>query len=127
MRPRFLIFPCVLTDEQFEIIAKVRNSLNECHLELTTMCMLNPQVKYLKVDCIVNDLSEVLKNKIEKGWRYNSYVLNLAIVKLDYAITIVNLDLNNSESKLAILLQHCYEVTAQILCNSYSEYASSEF
>jgi len=127
MKPRFLIFPCLLTDEQFQIIQSVKESLAKCHYELTVLCSLNPEVRYLKIDCIVTDLSEILKNRIDKGWRYNSYVLNLAVVKLDYVITIVNLDLCPECKVLHTELLHSLEVLSQILSDSYIDYIKDEF
>jgi len=127
MKPRFLIFPCLLNDFQFEIIQKVIEKLRKCHYELTVLCSLNPEVRYLKIDCIVTDLSEILKNRIDKGWRYNSYVLNLAVVKIDYALTIVDLDLSSSVLPLSIELLHSYEVLSQILSDCYIDYMNDQF
>lgn len=127
MKPRFLIFPCIFNNEQFDLIQGIKEKLGKCHYELSILCSLNPDVRYLKIDCIVADLSEVLKNRIEKGWRYNSYVLNLSVVKLDYAISIVNLDLNKGNSNLLKELVQCYEVLSQLLSDAYVDYSEEMF
>ena len=127
MKPRFLIFPCVFSDFQFEIIQKVRDQLLSCKLDLATLCLLNSDVRLLKVDCIISDLSELLGNKISKGWRYNSYVLNLAVVKLDYAQTILELDLNVSSSPTVTVISHSFDTLSQILSDCYVDYINEEF
>jgi hypothetical protein len=122
MKPKFFIFPCQLTDQQFEVISEIRDLLNAQKLVLCKCQLKNPDSKLLRIDLIVNDLSEVLKNGITHGWRYNSYVLNLAIVKLDYCLTLINLELGSNLFALEVNIQHSLETLQQILSDSYIDF-----
>jgi len=127
MKPRFFIFPCILSDVQFEMITEIRDQINSCKNDLCIAGMLHPHFNILKIDCIVNDLSEVLKNQIAKGWRYNSYVLNLSIVKLDYLLTLINVESNITCTEMHAKIVHCYEVLSQILSDCYVDYIDEQF
>ena len=122
MSPKFFIFPCVISDEDFNLINQIREQLVTCHSDLTVMCLFNTNIRYVNIDHIVTDLSEVLRNRIVKGYRYNSYILNISIVKLDYILTVIRLDTDQANSKLATKIEHCLSALSQVLSNLYVDY-----
>jgi hypothetical protein len=97
MNSNYLIYPCVLTNDQFEELRFTKEKLQE----ILDFQAINDQKRVDKanyyVGQIIRDLSELVSNHNSNGYRYNSYLLNMLCVKLSYVHELYQII--NSESK----------------------------
>ena len=89
MNTKLFIFPITLTDDNFETLSQIRENLVcnwDDHTNVINSCKQNI-IYYLAKACI--DIQEIITNKNSKGYRYNSYLLNISMIKLGYVVQLL--------------------------------------
>ena len=89
MNSKLFIFPITLTDDNFLTLSEIRQNLTQewdDKIDNLSSCKQNI-IYYLAKACI--DIQEIITNKNSKGYRYNSYLLNISMIKLEYVVQLL--------------------------------------
>ena len=89
MNSKLFIFPITLTDNDFLTLSEIRTNLTlnwDERIDKLNTCKQNI-IYYLAKACI--DIQEIITNKNSKGYRYNSYLLNISMIKLEYVVQLL--------------------------------------
>ena len=90
MKTNFLVYSMLLTDQDFIDLEKQGTVLRKLNFDrLTRITTFKNSVIYYLAHAIL-DIQELLGKKNNRGYTYNSYVLNLAIIKLTFVCEIIN-------------------------------------
>ena len=117
-----LIFSINFSEDQFTSLDLIRNVLADAILDINEISVCNQKLLQVSLSQSVLDLKEIIKFRNIKGYRWNSYVLRMAILKLTYIIEVIILD---DDEKHLILINDLKEVLKgllYILEISYKEY-----
>jgi hypothetical protein len=119
MKANYLIFPMVLNDYDFQTITNclsLINSLNFSAIDSLSSHFHNIIYSIAKASI---DLSEMLTNKNCKGYRYNSYILNMAILKLTFASEIIENKYSNTLFVELKTIDSCINQLHSVLSTAY--------
>lgn len=89
METKFLVFPCPLTSGDIVILKDTFESLTDLILRLDKITELKPKFDKVRLPLVAMDLKEILHSSNYAGYRYNSYCLNMIIVKLAYHLSVL--------------------------------------
>ena len=89
MKTHFLIFPIVFSDTDFETLTIQVITLKNLNFERLTSLIQCKQSIIYHIAHAVLDIQEILDNRNCKGYRYNSYCLNLSILKLTFVFELL--------------------------------------
>lgn len=89
METKFLIFPCVLTSQDQETIKQVYSDLGSIIESLQTISELKSKFDKVRLPLVLFDLREIISNLNINGYRWNSYCLNMILVKLTFYLQIL--------------------------------------
>jgi len=124
MNSNYLIYPCVLTNDQFEELRFVKEKLEE----VLNFQAINDQKRVDKanyyVGQIIRDLSEIVSNHNSNGYRYNSYLLNMICVKLSYVHELYQIIASENIGWVIILLSETNYQISVILEATSNEHQS---
>lgn len=79
-----LIFPIVFSDDDFKTLDTFKDVLTDLITELNEISVCNPKMLGLGFYNVLQDLKEVIRYRNAKGYKWNSYLLRLILVKLEY-------------------------------------------
>ena len=89
MTTKYLIFPIVFCDNDFEKFLVVKNEITSMDFnKLANAKKCRENIVYHLAKAAI-DLEEIIKNKNSKGYRYNSYLLNMAALKLSFVVDLL--------------------------------------
>jgi len=121
MESTYLIFPMVLSDNQFKQISDVISNLSKMSFnKLTSLPIGSHDIIYYLAKAII-DLEEVIRNKNSRGYRYNSYILNLAALKLSFIAELIEKKYLHSLINEHLTIMHSINLLKQILSDSYQQ------
>lgn len=124
MTINYLIFPCVLSDNQFDELRFAKEKLEE----VLNFKAINDQKRVDKanyyVGQIIRDLSEIVSNHNSNGYRYNSYLLNMLCLKLSYVHELYQLINSENTGWVLILLSEINYSISVILETISNEHQS---
>lgn len=120
-----LIFPVVLQPLHLQTIDKLRNSLADMIIEVNEISVCNRKLLGVELSRIALDFRELLSNSNSKGYKWNSYVLRMAILKLNYIYEVIKkedlkkydallMDLAITECLLSEILFECFNENQSI-------------
>lgn len=74
----------VISDEDFKTLHSITCILRSFNFQrITALSPFQPNILYYLAKAII-DLEELITNKNNRGYRYNSYVTNMAFLKLTF-------------------------------------------
>jgi len=89
MSTKFLIYPLCFDENDFQIFKEYRNKFTALSFDkLSCLVKCHRNVIYYLAKSII-DIDEILSNKNTKGYRYNSYLLNIIVLKLEYIVELM--------------------------------------
>jgi hypothetical protein len=89
MKSNYLIYPMVLSDSDFVLLKNAASDLRNLNFErISSLRNCSHNFIYYLAMAILN-LEEVITNSNSRGYRYNSYVLNMAYLKLSFAAELI--------------------------------------
>lgn len=89
MFTKYLIYPMVISDHDFDLIKGSCTVLKNMNFDrLTSLVNCKQSVVYHLAQAVL-DLEEVISNHNGRGYRYNSFVLNMAAIKLTFVLEIL--------------------------------------
>lgn len=120
-----LIFSVVLQPLHLQTIDKLRNSLADMIIEVNEISVCNKKLLGVELSRIALDFRELLSNSNTKGYKWNSYVLRMAILKLNYMYEVIKkedlkkydallMDLAITETLLSEILFECFNENQSI-------------
>ena len=87
-----LIFSMQLNESDYQDLQLTMDLLVDCHRQITSTARQNvPFDKFNLMPCIL-DMNELIRYKKGKGYVWNSYVINLLIIKLKAILYIIQND-----------------------------------
>lgn len=115
-----LIFPVIFSDEQFQKLDQIRNILTEMIIELNEISVCNRKLLQVDLSRSVFDINEIISYRNIKGYRWNSYILRMSILKMEYIIEVLShedqqkhlmllSDLKNSQNSMLLILEQCFD------------------
>jgi hypothetical protein len=113
MKSNYLIYPMVLSDYDFQTITNCLSLINS--LNFNGIDSLSPNFHHIiySVAKASLDLQEMITNKNTRGYRYNSYVLNMAILKLTFVSELI-------ENKFSLVLPEHYKTLNSVIKQLHS-------
>lgn len=94
MSNHFLIYPCVFNDQEYETLRTEFENCTNYLLKLNEITYLKPKFDAIRFPMLLLDFSEVLRYRNKRGYKFNSYILNMLILKIEYQITLLEKDDN---------------------------------
>ena len=117
-----LIFSINFSEWQFTTLDLIRNLLADIILEINEISVCNRKLLQVSLSQSVLDLKEIIKYRNIKGYRWNSYVLRMTIIKLTYIIEVLNAENHELHKGLIYELTECLHGLEFILNQSFEEY-----
>ena len=110
MEIRPLVFECVLNDQELYHLNQIKNNLAECLINLHATAIGCEKLLYPKIELTLLDLREIINNAAIKGYKWNSYILQMVLLKTAYIMSILENMESNEASYLfnQILDQHVW-------------------
>jgi hypothetical protein len=89
MESTIIIYPMFLTDNEFYKLTLVKDSLTELEKSIIDISCDHSRLQGIRlVNCIL-DLGEIIKYRNIKGYKWNSYILSMIIIKLTYISKVI--------------------------------------
>lgn len=122
MEAKYLIYPCVFSEDEFNSLRSVESVVNELFMEVSVKEQkLIENINHYLAKALT-DLKEIVNNKNCKGYRYNSYLLNMVELKLTYVYELMRkVDVSRVNNQLSKISEAIY-ITGLILDSSYRNY-----
>jgi hypothetical protein len=89
-----LIFNCTFSDQEYITLNRIMSILKENYIICLSDKILTSHSLQINLYNVFCDLNEIIKNHNSMSHQYNSYILNLLLVKLSYIVVVVR-KLNN--------------------------------
>ena|SRR4030042_583446 len=119
---KYLIFPCLLSDEEFITIKHQRDLVSKCVIEHLQVGMKQKENINYHLARVIIDIEEVVSNRNLHGYRYNSYLLNMIELKLIYIYELMRkLDHDVLMKEITIIAESCF-IFASLIDSSYDSY-----
>jgi hypothetical protein len=119
---KYLIYPCVLTDNDLELIKVQGINVSKCLIECSETGMKQKENINYHLTKVVMDIQEIVLNRNLKGYRYNSYLLNMIELKLTYVYELMRkLDSTILMREMSIIADSCF-VFGLVLDSTYDVY-----
>ena len=122
METKFLIFPCVLTSEDITILKNVYQDFSELIIKLDSISELKPKFDKVRLTLVLFDLRELFLNENISGYRWNSYCLNMVIVKLTYHLSLLENNLELFYNGIMYEVNSVITAISQVLAAKYYEW-----
>ena len=123
METKFLVFPCPLYTSDIAILKDIFESLTDLILRLDSIQQLKPKFDRVRLPLVAMDLKEILNSSNPLSYRYNSYCLNMIIVKLAYHLSILEAATNLFVSELIVDIKSIMTSVSAILQAKYYEWS----
>lgn len=120
-----LVFPCQISEQEYSIINVTRLELAEKIIPLQAIVNYSPRSVVADLMQVCYDLRELMSYQKSGQNKFNSYILRLAILKLDYVVSVLNHNLTNDRSRICNLLLTYQSDLQAILLRSYQEFKAS--
>lgn len=121
-----LIFQVVLNQVQLQTIDRLRNDLADMIIEVNEISVCNRKLLGVELSKIALDFRELIGNANTKGYKWNSYVLRMAILKINYIATILKQEDLRPYNKLINKLVKSEILLNEILYECFNENQSHE-
>ena len=121
-----LVFPCQISEQEYSIINVTRLELAEKIIPLQAIVNYSPRSVVTDLMQVCYDLRELMSYQQSGQSKFNSYILRLAILKIDYVISVLNHNLTNDRSRICNLLLTYQSDLQAILLRSYKEFKDSQ-
>lgn len=117
-----LVFMCQILDAEYSIINVTRLELAEQVLTLSAIVNYSPWSIVTDLMQVCYDLRELMSYQKSGGYRFNSYILRLCILKLDYVISILTSHSTLERERICNLLTTYQSDLQSILNRSFQEF-----
>lgn len=117
-----LIFSINFSEDQFNSLDMIRNVLTDLILDINEISVCNRKLLQVSLSQSVLDLKEIIMYINIKGYRWNSYVLRMTILKLTYIIEVLRADDREKHCLILNDIEVCLEGLTYILSSSFEEY-----
>lgn len=121
-----LVFPCQISEHEYSIINVTRLELAEKIIPLQALVNYSPRSVVTDLMQVCYDLREVMSYQKSGQSRFNSYILRLAILKLDYVISILKANSAKEYCRIYMLLLTYQSDLQAILLRSYKEFKAAQ-
>lgn len=121
-----LVFPCQISEHEYSIINVTRLELAEKIIPLQAIVNYSPRSVVTDLMQVCYDLREVMSYQKSGQSRFNSYILRLAILKLDYVVSILKANSAKEYCRIYMLLITYQSDLQAILLRSYKEFKDSQ-
>ena len=122
MTTHFLIFPMVLNDQEFGTLDQISKDLSK--LDFNKICSVRnckQNIIYHLAKAIIT-IQDVTKSKNCQGYRYTSYALNMAVLKLEFVKELlIKEDCKLLKDEITAVKQSIIQISS-ILEGAYIEY-----
>ena len=123
METKFLVFPCPLYSQDIVILKDIFESLTDLILRLDSIQQLKPKFDRVRLPLVAMDLKEILNSSNPLSYRYNSYCLNMIIVKRAYHLSILEAATDLFVSEIIVDLKSIMTSVSAILQAKYYEWS----
>lgn len=120
-----LVFPCQISEQEYSIINVTRLELAEQIISLRSIVNYSPRHIVTDLMQVAYDLREVMSYKHSGGNRFNSYILRLCILKLDFAISVLQGHSSIERERICNLLLTYQSDLQAILLRSYQDFKNA--
>ncbi len=114
----YFIYPVVISDEHFSRLVKEIDVLQKTNFDLISDVKVNHKSMAIILAQAILDIEEVVTNKNTKGYRYNSYLLNMVNLKITFCIETLRAKHDEKFTILIYNLETCINVNQTILLES---------
>ena len=121
-----LVFPCQISEHEYSIINVTRLELAEKIIPLQAIVNYSPRSVVTDLMQVCYDLRELMSYQKSGQSKFNSYILRLAILKIDYVISVLNHNLTNDRLRICNLLLTYQSDLQAILLRSYKEFKAAQ-
>lgn len=115
-----LIFQVVFEESELKTIDSIRLSLADLIIEVNEISVCNRKLLGIELSRVVLDLREILSCNYRNGYKWNSYVLRMAILKLSYIYEVLKAEDCVKHSKLMISISKVYILLSEILVENFN-------
>ena len=121
-----LVFPCQISEQEYAIVNITRLELAEKIIPLQAIVNYSPRSVVTDLMQVCYDLRELMSYQKSGQSKFNSYILRLAILKIDYVISVLNHNLTNDRLRICNLLLTYQSDLQAILLRSYKEFKAAQ-
>jgi len=108
MQAKYLIFDCVFNEQEMYILNKHKNILADCLIGLHSIGHSYKQLLYPRVELALLDLREIINQKQIVRAKWNSYVLAMLILKLEFTINMLEKLTDSNSCELMETISNSY-------------------
>lgn len=116
-----LIFKVILQPVHLQTIDKLRNLLADMIIEVNEISVCNRKLLGVELSRIALDFRELMNNCYVNGYKWNSYVIRMAILKINYVYKIIEEENKQKHSKLLTSLSQAEILLSEILFECFNE------
>lgn len=89
MKSQFLIFDCIFNDQELSLLNREKYNLSDMLINLHSLSIGNTKLLSTKLELTLLDMRELVNYKNARGYKWNSYILAMLILKLEYLVNIL--------------------------------------
>jgi hypothetical protein len=116
-----LIFPCIFSDEQFKVLDHIRHELADHLITSHVITCYSPKSITHDLAQTIFDIREIMAYRNKRGYKFNSYVLRMAMLKLTFISETLS-DVHKQEAAQVIeIVDNCIRVIYSILLTNYTQ------